>query len=107
MVLEAEERIARALGDELPVQAEVLVVAGMNGVFVVSELEGEQRVLAPRHVSVHLDLGALLVQVGVPLAAQGAEVDLEDIGTGYQYVLGRITPIHDHSRTEMCGRERN
>lgn len=108
VVLEAEEGVARALGDELPVQAEVHVVAGVDGVFVVSELEGEQRVLAPRHVGVHLDLGAFLVQVGVPLAAQGAEVDLEeDIGAGYQCVLGCVIQSDNPNRMEICSTKGN
>lgn len=107
VVLEAEEGVARALGDQLPVQAEVHVVAGVDGVFVVSELEGEQRVLAPRHVGVHLDLGAFLVQVGVPLAAQGAEVDLEeDIGAGYQHVLGCVIQSDNPNRMEICSTKR-
>lgn len=105
VVLKAEERFAHALGVELPVEVEVLVVAGVNGVFMVSELEGEERVLAPRHVGVDLDLGAFLVQVGVPLATQGPEVDLrEEIGTCFN-TFWNACPTHEPYGMPICRKQ--
>lgn len=63
----------------LPGRAEVLVIAGVEGVLaalVRAELQREQRVLAPRHVGVHVDLVQGLGQVSEPLTADGTQVHL-------------------------------
>lgn len=72
VVLEAEEALPIALRHQLPVHVEVAVVGGVDGVLVVTELQCEERVLTPWYVGVHLDLSALLVQMGVAFPAQGA-----------------------------------
>lgn len=59
--------------------AQVLVVAGVQRVLaalVGAELQREQRVLAPRHVGVHVDLVQRLRQVREALAPDRAQVHL-------------------------------
>lgn len=76
MVLKAEETVPCAICDELAVRGEVLVVGGVDGVLVVTELQSEQSVFAPWYVGVHLDLCSFLVQVSVALPSQGTKVHL-------------------------------
>lgn len=79
VVLDTEEAVARAVVDQLAVHTQVFVVGGVDGVLAVTELQREERVLPPRHVGVHLDLCARLVQVGVPLAPQRSQVHLKHV----------------------------
>lgn len=76
MVLEAEETVPGAICDELAVSGEVLVVGGVDGVLVVTELQRKQSVFAPWYVGVHLDLCSFPVQVSVALPSQGTKVHL-------------------------------
>ena len=78
VVLAREQTLLVELRPEPPVPHQIHVVAGVDGVLVLllAELEGEQRVLAPGHVLLHLDLGLLLGQPGEPLPADTAQVDL-------------------------------
>ena len=78
VVLAREQTLLVELRPEPPVPHQIHVVAGVDGVLVLllAELEGEQRVLAPRHILLHLDLGLLLGQPGEPLPADAAQVDL-------------------------------
>lgn len=59
--------------------AEVLVITSVQRVLpalVNSELQREQRVLAPRHVGVYVDLVQRLGQVGEALATDRSQVHL-------------------------------
>lgn len=60
--------------------AEILVVAGVQRVlatFVSTELQREERVLAPGHVGVHVDLVQALRKVREPLATDRSQVNLQ------------------------------
>ena len=78
VVLACKQAVIVHLRSEATISHQIHVVAGVDGVLVLllAELEGEQRVLAPGHVLLHLDLGLLLGQPGEPLPADTAQVDL-------------------------------
>ena len=78
VILAREQTVLVQLGHQPPVPHEIHVVTRVDRVLVLklSELQGEQRVLAPGHVLLHLDLGLLLGQPGEPLPADAPEVDL-------------------------------
>ena len=78
VVLAGKQTLVVDLGRQPAVPHEIHVVAGVDGVLVLllPELQGEQSVLTPGHVLLHLDLGLLLGQPGEPLPADTAEVDL-------------------------------
>lgn len=67
----------------LPGGAEIFIVAGVQRVLaalVRAELEREERVLAPGHVGVHVDLVQALRQVREALAPDRAQVHLRTGG---------------------------
>ena len=78
VILAREHALLVQLRREAAVPHQIHVVAGVDGVLVLvlPELEGEQRVLSPGHILLHLDLCLLLGQSGEPLPADTPEVDL-------------------------------
>ena len=81
MILYGEQAVLRtgALQPPLPLQVEV--VARVQGVVVVPELQGEECVLAPGDVGVHVHFVLFVRQVGEPFATDAVEVHL---GSGGQ-----------------------
>lgn len=72
-------------------KGKVFVVACVECVFsrlVRVEFQGEQGVLAPRDVGVHVDLVQVFRKVGEPLSAHGPEVYLEPENFGVIEVAG-------------------
>ena len=90
VVFAREQTVLVQLGHEPAVPHEIHVVARVDGVLVLklTELQGEQRVLAPGHVLLHLNLGLLLRQPGEPLPADAPEVDL---GPGRQVDIPQLS----------------
>ena len=78
MILASKQTFLVQFRCQTTIPHEIHVVAGVDGVLVLvlPELQGEQGVLPPGHVLLHLDLRLLLGQPREPLPPDAAEVDL-------------------------------
>ena len=80
MVLDGEQAVLGAAALQPPLALQVQVVARVQRVVVVAELQREERVLAPGDVGVHVDFVLLLGEVGEALPADAVQVDLRSGG---------------------------
>ena len=78
MILASKQTFLVQFRCQTTIPHEIHVVAGVDGVLVLvlPELQGEQGVLPPGHVLLHLDLRLFLGQPREPLPPDAAEVDL-------------------------------